>query len=458
MSAGNDCRDKAASGHVEGSRFDVDAVLAVIFELTADCILLSDAQGRLRALSQGACEAFGYGRGEMLGEPVQCLLSQVPGLPWSETGEDSGDREWCCAGIRRDGSHLPLRLRSRVLVAGKQRRCLFICDEPGECRRLSEQSRLPGLRERLAAHPDSRYATQLVDDEPRTRRQGRPLAREVANLDERAASEQAEHTRQLVTRLSQAVTRRELELHYQPQFALHSLEVSGMEALLRWRDGARGLVAPGQFIGLAIEHELMPEIGRWVIRKACEDARYLAECGLLDVGVAVNVCASLFGEADFFDFVHGTLAQTGLTADRLELEITEDEAMKSPQCIQAHARHLREAGVRLAMDDFGVGYSSLGRLRSLHFSKLKIDRSFVLRLPCSRHDEAIIRAVLSLADDLGMQVIAEGVENQRQLDCLRALGCSHGQGFWFARPMPLARLIEWLQQRRDGNETINTAP
>lgn len=459
MSVGDDSQGKAARGQVAGSHLDIDALLAAIFDLMAGWVLVSDAQGTLKALSQGARETFGYGRGEMLGEPVLRLLSELPSVPWADICVSTGGSEWHCAGIRRDGSRVPLRLRTRVMVVGEQWRCLLVCVEPSECHRLTEQSRLPVTHDRPTGYPEPQYVIRLLDDESKNyRRAGRQLASGAVCLYASAANEQAERARRMVIRLGQAVSRRELELHYQPQFDMHTLGVSGMEALLRWRDGERGLVAPGQFIALAIEHGLMSDIGRWVIRQACEDARHLAERGILDVGVAVNVCASLFGEADFFDFVYGTLTQTGQSADRLELEITEDEEMKNLLCVQANARRLNEAGVRLAMDDFGVGHSSLARLKSLHFSKLKIDRSFVLRLPGSRRDEAIVRAVLTLADDLGMQAIAEGVENESQLNCLRALGCSHGQGFWFARPMPLARLVEWLGQRSDGKQTISTAP
>jgi diguanylate cyclase (GGDEF)-like protein/PAS domain S-box-containing protein len=260
--------------------------------------------------------------------------------------------------------------------------------------------------------------------------------------------EKSEQVYQVVNRLRKAILLEQFELHYQPQFDLRSMRISGLEALLRWRDGDRGLVPPGDFIPVALEYGLMPDIGRWVLRQACGDNAWLIGQGLLDVRVAVNICALLFGQPEFVPQVRRVLRDTGLPGERLELEITEDIAMDDFARVSQHVGELNSAGVRVAMDDFGTGYSSLGRLKGLAFDSLKIDRSFVAGLPDDASGQAIIRAILGIASSMQMQTVAEGIETREQLDHLRAAGCDQGQGFLFARPMPLAQLTEWLRARQ----------
>ena len=267
-------------------------------------------------------------------------------------------------------------------------------------------------------------------------------------LFDQALRERSERVYRLLSCLRKAILLDQFELHYQLQFDMQTLQPCGMEALLRWRDGSNGLVAPDQFIPVAQEYGLMPSIGRWVIRRACRDNLALIESGLLDVAVAVNICAPLFSDPGFVTLVRQTLRDSGLPVDRLELEITEDVAMNASVHVLQTSAELHEAGIRLAMDDFGVGFSSLGRLKQLRFDKLKIDRSFVSGLPGNPSDQAIVQAILGIAQGLGMRTVAEGVETEAQLALLREGGCSQGQGFWFARPMPLEELTEWLRGRR----------
>lgn len=267
-------------------------------------------------------------------------------------------------------------------------------------------------------------------------------------LFDQALRERSEQVDRLLSRLRKAISLEQLELHYQLQFDIQTLQPCGMEALLRWRDGVNGLVSPDQFIPVALEYGLMTTIGRWVIRQACKDNMTLIEAGLLDVTVAVNICAPLFSEAGFCALVHQLLVSTGLPAERLELEITEDVAMNSSVQVLQTSDELHKAGIRLAMDDFGVGFSSLDRLKKLRFDKLKIDRSFVADLTENHSDQAIVKAILGMAKGLSMRTVAEGIETEEQLAFLREVGCSQGQGFWFARPMPLPELINWLQERR----------
>lgn len=266
-------------------------------------------------------------------------------------------------------------------------------------------------------------------------------------LFDQALRERSEQVYRLLSRLRKAISLEQFELHYQLQFDMQTLQPCGMEALLRWRDGANGLVPPDKFIPVALEYGLMPTIGRWVIRQACMDNMKLIETGLLDVTVAVNICAPLFSEAGFCELVRQLLVSTGLPPERLELEITEDVAMNSSAQVLQTSNELYKAGIHLAMDDFGIGFSSLNRLKNLRFEKLKIDRSFVSGLSESRSDQAIVQAILGMAKGLSMRTVAEGVETEEQLAFLREAGCSQGQGFWFAKPMPLSELIGHLRER-----------
>ncbi|MAB99768.1 MULTISPECIES: putative bifunctional diguanylate cyclase/phosphodiesterase [Pseudomonas] len=267
-------------------------------------------------------------------------------------------------------------------------------------------------------------------------------------LFDQALRDRSEQIYRVLSRLRKAIPLEQFELHYQLQFDLQTMQPCGIEALLRWRDGKNGLVPPDQFIPIALEHGLMPTIGRWVIHQACKDNIALIKSDLLDVTVAVNICAPLFSEPGFCTLVSQTLMKTGLPANRLELEITEDVAMNSSAQVLQAANELHRAGISLAMDDFGVGFSSLDRLKKLRFDKLKIDRSFVSGLPESTSDQAIVKAVLGMAEGLGMITIAEGIESSEQISFLQEAGCAQGQGFIFAKPMPLKDLIEWLRARK----------
>ncbi|WP_085582404.1 MULTISPECIES: bifunctional diguanylate cyclase/phosphodiesterase [unclassified Pseudomonas] len=258
--------------------------------------------------------------------------------------------------------------------------------------------------------------------------------------------EENERNYRLVSCLREALELGQFELHYQLQFDTRTFLPSGLEALIRWHHGDT-LFAPGQFIAIAQKYRLMPAITRWVIRQACVDNAWLIKSGILDVPVAVNVCVDSFVDEQFVEVIQQMIKETGLPPERLVLEITEDVAMTGAEQAMRNSLAFRRSGIRLAMDDFGTGYSSLGRLRSLQFHKLKIDRSFVAMLPGSTADQEIVRAILSIARALGMQAIAEGIETREQLAFLQAEGCHEGQGYWFARPMPLEALITWVEGR-----------
>jgi EAL domain-containing protein (putative c-di-GMP-specific phosphodiesterase class I) len=241
-----------------------------------------------------------------------------------------------------------------------------------------------------------------------------------------------------------AAERGEFTLYYQPQFDLATLRTTGLEALLRWQHPDEGLISPGEFLSLVVECGLMPTVSRWVLREAVAFNKQLAEEGILDVPVAVNIGPEIFEDRGFADLVAQVLDDHGAAADRLEIEITEATAITDPAQVAVNARALRSLGVGIAIDDFGTGFSSLKRLRLADFSKLKIDRTFVSLLPGDGRDQAVIAGLLDLAGGLDMQVVAEGIETEEQLRTLRTLGCRYGQGFWYGRPMAEDVLRAWI--------------
>lgn len=254
---------------------------------------------------------------------------------------------------------------------------------------------------------------------------------------------------QTVSRLRKAIKLNQFELHYQLQFDLATPHRPiGLEALLRWNDGDNGLVLPDVFLPLAEEYGLMPNITGWALEQACRDNKTLIDESLLSVPMAVNSCSTSFLQSDFIQRVQDVLQHTDLPAHYLEIEITESVALHNLEQAQATVLKLKDMGVRVAMDDFGTGYSSPGILKHLSVSRLKIDRSFVSSLPHSNFDVAVVKSMLIVADSVGMQVIAEGIENAAQLHCLHTLGCSQGQGYWYAKPLPLKQLKTLLKHKQ----------
>lgn len=234
--------------------------------------------------------------------------------------------------------------------------------------------------------------------------------------------------------LHQAIDRGEFELHYQPIIDLATSKLVSFEALARWRHPTRGLLLPGRFISIAEESGLIVRLGNLVLREACRQATSSgAELGAC-FDIAVNVSALQFERSDFVDEVARILAETGLAPARLTLELTESSMM--PDRVDAHEQlhALKALGIRLAIDDFGVGYSSLSSLRKLPIDILKIDRSFIEELGRPRGTTELVRAIIALAKSLDLRVIAEGVETPHQLDALRELGCHEVQGFLLGRP------------------------
>jgi predicted signal transduction protein with EAL and GGDEF domain len=228
-----------------------------------------------------------------------------------------------------------------------------------------------------------------------------------------------------------ALARNELELYYQPKVELGRDGLSGVEALVRWHHPERGLVPPGEFIGVAEETGLILALGEWVLRGACVQATAWPT-----LQMSVNISPVQFKQRDLVDVVRRALADSGLQPERLELEITEGVLLQNTDTAMTTLRQFKELGVLIAMDDFGTGYSSLGYLQKFPFDKIKIDRSFVSALETRTDADAIVRAVVGLGHSLGMRTCAEGVETVAQLAFLRREGCDEVQGYYFGKPMP----------------------
>ena len=242
--------------------------------------------------------------------------------------------------------------------------------------------------------------------------------------------------RTLARDLQNAATRQELELHYQLQTSLRDGRVCGAEALMRWHHPKRGMISPAEFIPLAEETGAIAGLGEWALRTACGDAA----AGRIPGPVAVNLSPLQFSRDDLAQSIHAILLETGLSPARLELEVTESTIMSDTARGLHVLRQLKAMGISIAMDDFGTGYSSLATLHAFPFDQIKLDQSFIKRLPEEAAAAAIVRTILALGTSLGIPVLAEGIETEAQWQFLAREGCAKGQGYLFAKPVPVAKL------------------
>jgi len=249
----------------------------------------------------------------------------------------------------------------------------------------------------------------------------------------------------LETALHKAIERNELVLHYQPKLDLRTSRMVGVEALMRWQRGDV-LVPPGDFIPLAEETGLIVEMSEWAIREAARQSRAWKDRFGFAETIAVNLPNRLFERGDLIEQIDRAVTKHGLAHSAIMLEITETGLMKDLQHVMPTLNRLKDIGVQISIDDFGTGYSSLAYLTSLPLSELKIDRSFVRDLGMTQQSSAIVTAIVALARSLGLRVVAEGVENLRQMEALRRLGCDLMQGYLFSRPQHPDDLQAWLQQ------------
>jgi len=267
---------------------------------------------------------------------------------------------------------------------------------------------------------------------------------------ERVATERA---------LRHALETGELLLHYQPMVKLDGGTLQAVEALVRWQHPERGLLPPGEFIPIAEESALILQIGAWTLREACKQAhRWRVRFGdRAPLPVSVNVSARQLAQAELPETIRQVLAETGLSAGDLAIELTETALIEDSSVPAASLRALKSLGVKILLDDFGTGYSSLSHLQSFPIDALKIDRSFVMHLGAGEDNSAIVRAIAAMASALGLEVVAEGVESAEQAAEAQALGCSLAQGYYFARPAPPSEIESLILRAASITSSVATA-
>ncbi len=257
-----------------------------------------------------------------------------------------------------------------------------------------------------------------------------------------------QHHVRLLAGLRSALAQNELMLHFQPQIDLASGRIVGAEALLRWQHPTLGLVPPASFIHVAEQSGLVVQIGAWVLQQACRQMKRWHDAGLADLVVSVNVSPMQFQRGGIEQDIAGALEASGLPARALELELTESLLLQDSTKLSAQLLRLRALGVGLAIDDFGTGYSNLGYLKRFEVGRLKIDQSFIRRLASDRHDEAIVRAIVQMAQNLQLATIAEGVESAAVLARLAEMGCTEGQGLFWSAALPAEEFEAYVRRQR----------
>ena len=241
--------------------------------------------------------------------------------------------------------------------------------------------------------------------------------------------------------LHKAIATDEFFLEYQPIYALEQNRIVGLEALVRWRHPLRGVLLPDDFIPITEQTGLIIPLGGWIINEACRQLKkWQAQYDMNDISVSINISGKQITQKDFVNKVYATLSETGLNPTCVRLEITENTYIESPALVNGLLSELREAGVQFVIDDFGTGYSSLGFLKNISVNTIKIDKSFVDDILKGAKDLELVKTIILMAQGLGMDTIAEGIESREQLQTLTALNCKYGQGFYLAKPMDAEKM------------------
>jgi predicted signal transduction protein with EAL and GGDEF domain len=290
----------------------------------------------------------------------------------------------------------------------------------------------------VAAYPEGgRTADELLSNGHLALCRAKAIRRGAHVLFESSIREELESRLALEAGLALAVERDEFELFYQPQVRLRDGAIIGAEALIRWRHPERGIVAPGDFMPVVNTSPISDRIAGWVLRTACTQARAWELAGR-GVRVGINLSPSQVQSGDLAEVIAGVLNATGLAPSLLEIEVTEDILLQDEESVFESFEKIQRLGVRIVFDDFGTGYASLSYVKKFPLDGLKVDRSFVRDLLFDSDDAAIVGSTIGLSRQLGLSVIAEGIENRATADFLLSLGCEEGQGYFFGRPMPVA--------------------
>jgi diguanylate cyclase len=257
------------------------------------------------------------------------------------------------------------------------------------------------------------------------------------------------------TNLRRAIQNEEFLIHYQPRVSVDSLAITGVEALVRWQHPQFGLVSPSEFIPLAEDTGLIVPIGEWVLRQACEQNRRWQDEGFAPIRVAVNISGRQFHDRDLSQTVIRILNESGLAPHHLELELTESSIMQNEEFAANVLTRWRNMGINISIDDFGTGVSSLASLKRLPIGALKIDQSFVRDATMDPDDAAIVMAIITLAHNLRLKVVAEGVETEEQLRFLQLLRCDEIQGYFFSKPLPAETLVSLFDSAAKGTTKVS---
>ncbi len=255
--------------------------------------------------------------------------------------------------------------------------------------------------------------------------------------------------------LKLALVEGQFEVYYQPKVNIHTRQITGAEALVRWRHPENGFISPEVFVPVAEEAGMIIELGEWILRTACKETRKIHKLGYDTLNIAVNISAVQFTDGNLLPMVSKALNDTKLAPGSLELEITESAVMHDPEEVINSLHELSRFGMRLAIDDFGTGYSSLAYLKRFPVDTLKIDRAFITDISSDNDDVAIVEAVLGLGKHFNMKVVAEGVEDEEQLKFLQSQGCDIAQGYYISKPMPLDQYLSWIKAWAPGVQGID---
>jgi diguanylate cyclase (GGDEF)-like protein/PAS domain S-box-containing protein len=285
---------------------------------------------------------------------------------------------------------------------------------------------------------DAARSTELLQHADAAMYQAKENGRNTFQFYTETLTRRAKERVELETKLRRALENEEFVMHYQPQLDMASGRICGCEALIRWRDGDGELIPPARFIPLAEDNGMIVPLGRWALARACRDGVGWLAGGHPQLTLAVNLSPRQFLQPDLIENLRQILAETGFPAGNLELEITESAIMEHGNQAEATLKTLKTLGVKISIDDFGTGYSSLAYLKRFPIDKLKIDQSFVCDIPHDRNDMEIAAAIIAMSHNMGMQVLAEGVETEQQLAFLLGKGCDAYQGYLFSRPLALA--------------------